>query len=325
MSGTTKQTKLMSALALCAVLVALISFFLPLFSVSFFGTHSQSAMDVIMESSDFSDMPELGVVLSLGCTVLSLVFSFLSLKMCGAGAGTIVTSVLGMIMMMVAMSDDSYYVKLIDYAAVGFYLYEAMCGVAVVLSLVAMITAKSADSAVKVEIADARTVVPAPASVPGPVPAPIKVSTPSPTPAPKIRTICAKCSAELDKEAVFCRFCGTPTGKKAPAPVPTPAPAPASAPTPKPVPAKKNEKVICSYCGARHKAGTETCQYCGTAITGDSKPGVPASSVFEDPVPVPAPKPATATKATRKAICPKCGARQSEENVKCKYCGTSMR
>ena len=95
---------------------------------------------------------------------------------------------------------------------------------------------------------------------------------------------------------------------------------------PKPEAKTKNEKVVCPHCGARHIVGTVSCKYCGTAI-GDKV--VSTASRFdggaeESFTPQTTPKSDSAGKVARKAICPHCGARQSEDAVICKYCGTSM-
>ena len=43
------------------------------------------------------------------------------------------------------------------------------------------------------------------------------------------------------------------------------------------------------------------------------------------PAPTPTPSPSSAPAPGRKAVCPHCGARQSEDAVNCKYCGTAMK
>ena len=314
MSDTKKQSSLMSVLTICAIFIALLSFLLPYVSISFFGTHTWSGIDLITEAIDDEEMP---AMLAAACPLLSvvgLIFAFVSMKSTKASVGTIFTSGIGMIVMIVAMSDNDWdYVVYLDYASTGFYLYEIMSAAAVVLPAVSLHASKNT---VQVDAGSA------PISAPRPAPKPV---SPASGPIPVKKTICPKCKAEQEKNAAFCRFCGTPINSSRPVP-PKPAPAPGpvsnpgSTPTSRPAPKTKDGKVICPHCGARHMVGTANCKYCGTAITGTSGPKA-NSAVIEDPIP----RPTATSKAERKAICPHCGARQSLEVTKCKYCGTPMR
>lgn len=74
------------------------------------------------------------------------------------------------------------------------------------------------------------------------------------------------------------------------------------------------EKVVHSPVSTRH-----------TPIVPAPEPA-PMPRSASRPAPAPAPSPSTASvgKSTGKAVCPHCGARQSSEATKCKYCGTSM-
>ena len=302
----------MAMLAVCAVFVAFVSFFLPFVSISFIGTYSYSAIELIEEIIDYPEFPYVGVPISLICTILGIIFSLLALRIRGMEVGTIITSAVGMLIMIVAMiSDLGLGISAINYAAIGFYLYEIASLAAIILSVSARYTSKSADAS-----ADGGIPSPAPKPTPKPVP-------PAPGPIPTKKTICPKCKAEQEKDAAFCRFCGTPinNSKKKPYPEPDPEPGPeldpeldpVPGPGPTPPPKPKDGKVICPYCGARQLAGTTTCKYCGTAITG-------VSSSKVDPV-----KPISAGKPGKKAVCPHCGARQNEGISNCKYCGTAMK
>ena len=301
-----KQSSLMATLAVCAVFVALISFFLPFVSINFFGTHSYSALELIEEIIDYPEFPDIGVLISLICTVLGIIFSLLALKKPGTEVGTIIASAVGMILMIAAMTSDiGLGLSAIDYAAVGFYLYEMAGLAAIILSVSTRYISKHEESSANGEIP-----TPAPKPAPNPVP-------PVPRPTPTNKVVCPKCKAALEKDAAFCRFCGTPINNSKPIP---PKPDPDPTPAPKPEPKTKDGKVICPYCGARHMAGTANCKYCGTAIIGTSGPK-DDPVVIEDSIPAP---PAPTGKAERTAVCPHCGARQGEKTAKCKYCGTSM-
>lgn len=309
MPETKKQSSLMAALTLCVVFVALISFFLPLYSVNFIGTYSYSGFDAVMDAIDYPEFPELGIALCFVFSIIGLIFAFLMLKSRDAAMGTIITSAISMLLMIIAMCDSSDYLKPIDYAAIGFYLYEIMNFVAVILSAASMYMSKG--------------------TVPGgdnPIPAPKPEPKPAPKPAPMTKIICPKCKKEQDKNAAFCRFCGTPlSGSKPTPPTPEPAPKPTPKPTPNADPTKKNGKVICPHCGARHIEGTTKCKYCGTSFDGsESVPPKPEPIPHPNPMPTPTPNP-TPLKKDGKVICPHCGARQKEDAIKCKYCGTPIR
>lgn len=307
MADVKKEPSLMPVLTVCVVFIALISFFLPLYSVNFFITYSYSGFDAVMDAVDNPQFPELGVALCLICSIIGVICSLVAIKWSNAGVGVIITSAIGMILMIVSMTDDSDMLKAIDYAAVGFYLYEIMCFSAIILSAASMHMSKGA--------------VPWREN-------PIFVTKPQPEPAlkpgPSSKKICPKCKKEQDKDASFCRFCGTPLGESTAAP---PAPKPDPRPTPKPAPKGdpiKNRKVICPHCGARHIEGTTKCKYCGTLFDGNEsvspKPGpVPHPNPAATPAPNPAP-----LKKDGKVICPHCGARQKEDTAKCKYCGTPI-
>lgn len=312
MSGTKKQLSLMAILAVCAVFVALISFFLPFVSISFFGTYSYSAIELIEEIIDYPEFPDVGVLISLVCTVLAIVFSLLAMKKRGMEIATIITSAVGMVLMIVAMTSDiGLGQSAIDYAAVGFYLYEMASLAAIVLSVSARYISKHEESS-----AVGESPTPAPKPTPKPVP-------PAPGPIPTNKVVCPKCKAVQEKDAAFCRFCGTPINNCKPIP-PKPTPNTDPAPVPKPTPKTKDGKVMCPHCGARHVAGTTSCKYCGTTVSeiNDSQAN---PVVIEEPISAPVYKPVTMGKAERKAVCPHCGARQSEDAVNCKYCGTAMK
>ena len=51
----------------------------------------------------------------------------------------------------------------------------------------------------------------------------------------------------------------------------------------------------------------------------------PVTGEWSEPAPAPVSGPVSAAKGERKAVCPRCGARQLEGTVNCKYCGTAMR
>ncbi len=363
MTDAKKQTSVMTAITLCVLAVALLSYFLPLFSINFFGTHSYTGLDAIIEAFQDLEFPELYIAMSAVFGVLAVIFAAISLKEGMMLIGTIFFAMAGMVLMLLGMCDDSDFIKAIDYAAIGFYLYEVMNFVAIVLSAAAIYTIKSNPAAPRNPI-PGYDPIPLPsgkticvkcgaeqktgavfcrvcgAPVGGGKPMPPKPAPVVPIPAPSEKIICPKCKKELVKGASFCLYCGAaingskpvppkPTPKPVPVPVsepkPVPVPAPKPAPVPAPKPAPKAErKVICPHCGARHVEGTEKCKYCGTAISGSGAVEQEDATVIL-PTSAPTPKNPGSGKAERKAVCPHCGARQGTDVVNCKYCGTPMR
>ena len=310
MPVTKKQSSLMAILAVCALFVVLLSFLLPYVSVNFFGTHTMSGVDFIVEAIEDEELPAMLAMICPVLGVVGLICAFAAIKTNKASVGTIISSGIGMIVMIVSMSDNDWdIIVALDYAAAGFYLYEVMSFAAIILSAASMYMSKG--------------------TIPGrddPIPAPKPEPKPAPKPAPMTKKICPKCKKEQDKDAAFCRFCGTPLSGSKPTP-PTPEPAPK--PTPKPIPnadqTKKKGKVICPHCGARHIEGTTKCKYCGTSFDGsESVPPKPEPVPHPNPMPTPTPNP-TPLKKDGKVICPHCGARQKEDAIKCKYCGTPIR
>lgn len=308
MPTSKKQTSLMAVLAVCALFIVLLSFLLPYVSVNFFGTHTISGIDFILEAIDDEELPALLAIICPILAVIALLCAFVAIKSTRAAIGTILSSIIGMVVMIVAMSDGDWdIIVALDYAAAGFYLYEAMSFAAIILSAAAMYMEKNENNETEEKI------------VPISKPAPNPVSKPIPT----TRKVCPnpKCRAELDADVAFCRFCGAPLGENEPIP-PMPEPEPKPNPVSTTEPTKKKGRVICPHCGARHAEGTEKCKYCGTSIDGTksiSDNSEPSRDPKPDPITMPTP-----TQKNKKVICPHCGARQPEDSVRCKYCGTSI-
>ena len=287
-----KQLSQMPILAVGTALLAFISLFLPLISINFLGSHSYSTMDIFEGLGGIGGILEdlepasVSLLLVLVCTLLALIFSPYARKNKKAGTGTIIVSVIGMILMLVIMTYDlGLGIKGMDYAGIGFYLYELASLATVVLTACAVRASNHTTSVVHAPMPSEPVHTPPPAAEPKYAPAPAPKPMPNPSPKP------------------------TPVPAPKPTPVPGPKPTPVSPPVPRPEPKAKDDMVICPRCGAKQVAGTISCRYCGTGFGGTSikKPHAPVK------------------KEERRAICPHCGARQSEENLKCKYCGTPMR
>lgn len=237
MSDNKKQLSLMAILTACAVFVALVSFILPLFSINFIGIHSYSGCDAIRDALSNSDYPEfgIGIAVCLIFTILSIICSLMALKDNSFCGGTIVTSAIGMLLMIVAMSGDSDILRPIDYAAIGFYLYEMMSFAAIVLSAASLYLSKNAGTTGDSTFRPVSKRIQKPDLGQGPVP-PAKV-------------ICPNCKRKQAHDAAYCRFCGTAIARDMDLP-----------------PEKVERKAICPYCGARQREDAVRCKYCGTPM-----------------------------------------------------------
>lgn len=226
MSDNKKQMSLMAILTVCAVFVALISFFLPLFSINFLGTHSYSGCDAIRDALSNPDYPELGIAGCLIFTILSIICSLMALKDNSFCGGTIVASAIGMILMVVTLSDDSDLLRPIDYAAAGFYLYEIMNLAAVVLSAASIYLSKNG-----VTTGDG-------------------TFSPEPEPVLPAKVICPKCKAVQARDAAFCRFCGTAIVREMD---PPPEKVARKAICPYCGARQREDAIYCKYCGTSMK------------------------------------------------------------------------
>ena len=157
---------------------------------------------------------------------------------------------------------------------------------------------------------------------PDPIPAPVAPESPK----------CHRCGSDLAEGMKFCRICGAPVAAES-----TPVPAPAAAEA-------KSEKKTCRRCGAMLMEGAKfcaicaapvaeipvvrpeprperkVCRKCGTAL----QPGAKFCVACATPVEVVGGGLGGVPKSERRAICPHCGARQSEENRYCRYCSSPM-
>lgn len=112
---------------------------------------------------------------------------------------------------------------------------------------------------------------------------------------------CPKCEKTVGVDQIFCDGCGADLRKK-------------------PEPPKENR---CKVCGKAIDNSAVFCRFCGASIkdipptstTPPTFPVSPTSTVY----------PSNSGKTKRTAICPHCGARQSEDTTNCKYCGTLMK
>lgn len=176
--GDRKQTAIMAAFAIFANFVALVCFFLPFLSVTFIGTWSDTGFELLEDAIDYLSFPELGSLISFSCNILGIIFSAVALKHTKALIGAIASSVVSIVFLFVHVYED------ISDVAFGLILHDIMHLAVIILAIIALyintktIHASGANSDM------------------------FKTNESS--------VMCPRCNKEQEKDAVFCRFCGTP-------------------------------------------------------------------------------------------------------------------
>ncbi len=252
MTDQNRRTSLLGTLTICAAVVALISFLLPLYSVEFFGTHSVSGVEMVQEGFEYMDFPELGVSLSCLCSLIGVLFSLAAQKNPKCAICTAVASVVSMLLMLIAMTDDSSYLKSIDYAGMGFYVFMIMH----IATLVLVVSKRY------VSTGQQQTTVPTPNPKPVPEPADDYI-------------LCPHCGASIAKAAAFCRYCGQRMEKEEAIP-------PFLEPNPAPPPAPNLEET-CPQCGTSVSKAAVFCRNCGLRIDKSSKKSSMGESAWYTP------------------------------------------
>lgn len=248
MSYKKEQSSMLTAFVVCASVVALVSYLLPFLRVQFLGTHSASGFELLADALDYPEFPSLCIIVSFFFAVIAAISSLCALSKHGALVGTIIGAGSGAIAAIVALTGNDIvgWSTDIEYAAVGFYLFEITSWVAVVMSVIALQAPHNDSSGVVAE--------------------PPRHDIPGKTSADK--AICPKCKKKQDGDGAYCRFCGALMKEAAadsnPEPVYTP---PAYTPPATPVPSDKaTRRAICPHCGARQKEDVQKCKYCGTPM-----------------------------------------------------------
>lgn len=234
MMDQNKRRGLMATLMLCAAVIAMVSFVLPLVTISFFGKHSTSGLELVIESLDDPEFPDMFLTVSFLCSIVGVIFTMMVKRNEKLLPAVAVTSIGSLLFMLLFMTDDSQYLKGIDYADVGFYMFVvahlAIMGLAIYLKY---LSANQSQEAIRVP-----------------------ESKPEEAPVSKLRpdtetmTACPSCGASVDKKATFCRYCGTRMEKAV-------APAPLSEP---------EEMAVCPLCGGRVDKTAVFCRHCGKRI-----------------------------------------------------------
>ena len=143
MPETKKQSSPLAIVMIFANIAVLVSFFLPF--ASLFGRSVTTAFEIIEKSINRGRMPELLVLVALMSSVVGLIFAFVSIKKSKAAVGTIIMSVIGMILMFVVLSDATDgWISVTDIAGIGFYLYQVMNLLGIICAIMCVSTAKAA-------------------------------------------------------------------------------------------------------------------------------------------------------------------------------------
>lgn len=130
-----KKNNSVVVLTICACVATVLSFFLPLISLSFFVTVSQSGFDYAMSG-------EPAILICLLLSVVGLVCAIVAYKNPKIAGGTIGSSLLSMIVLFVALSTTKEFLRPIDYVASGFYVYMIAHFAAMVLAAVSLYLTK---------------------------------------------------------------------------------------------------------------------------------------------------------------------------------------
>lgn len=266
------RTSLLALLVMCAMFLALISLFMPLVSVGFFGTWSWSAMDVLLEEAGDDEIRPF-IAFCMAGSIVGGIFAAIGYKKVKLVLVSLIIAAANCVMMVAAMSED------IDYAAIGFYLFELMNLAALVMSIVGLYLNGKTQEEVVVQ----PTVVCASCGASMEAKAAFCAKCGAAAKKPESRMIsCPKCSAAQPADAMFCSKCGsslrgdvmpktpsvtTPsTPTPTPTPTSTPTPAPTSTSTPASAKDKGDRKAVCPHCGARQSTENTNCKYCGTPM-----------------------------------------------------------
>lgn len=251
------RASLLALLVMCAMFLALISLFMPLASFSFIGTWSWSAMDVLLEEAGNEEMRDL-IVLCMAGSIVGGVFAAIAYKKVKLVLVSLIVAAANCVMMVAAMSED------IDYAAIGFYLFELMNLAALVMSIVGLYLNGKTQEQVVVQ----PTVVCASCGASMEANAVFCArcgAAAKPVPESKPVAICPRCNAVQPNGAMFCGICGSSMRGDVIPNVP-PVSVPPTSTHLKTPPVKGDRNAICPHCGARQSSENSNCKYCGTPM-----------------------------------------------------------
>lgn len=131
-NDTNNINRALCIMAIAASVVAILSCVLPLVTINLFGfKESVSIMQGISEG-----LLSGSAWIFPACCILSMIFSVVSLKNYRAMYGTIISSAIGMVMLVIQMNArvDSLGIRLADYAGSGYHLYILSSLFAILLS-----------------------------------------------------------------------------------------------------------------------------------------------------------------------------------------------
>lgn len=193
MTISKRQENLMRYLTICVLFVALIRFLLPYMSVDFLFSITYSGIELIEMRIKEGKMPGVLIVVCSVASLLSLLYVCLPKKTKKLPAILIVSSAVGMIAMIIAMSTEEDLIgEYIEYADIRFYLYEMMSFVAIAFIAAGVSISKST-------VSSTSTVE--------------HMGMPKGTGILSTKKKCPSCGADIAEDAVFCPGCGKKTGE----------------------------------------------------------------------------------------------------------------
>lgn len=326
-----KRARLMYILALCAAVLAFLSFAMPVFTADgFWESYSLSGFEYISEIfEDDVSFAGSSFVSALSSTTGCLVLIILGLVMKKKDihvwmiviANAVATTAL--LEMIFAVSFEDYYTDSDFFQlGAGFYVFLIAIIAIIVCGLLGA-AYEGGRLGTKDPVIHGTTRCPhCGKAVPGeskfcPYCGAISILEEPET------TDCPGCGKKLSPGTKFCPYCGNST-------------------TPVVVP-EAPQVVYCEECGKKIDPAAKFCPHCGSStmpatppvvppvappktpfvppVTPPKDPFVPLVVSPENSVTVPAKKPPV---SGEKVICPHCGARQPATAEKCKYCGTAL-
>ena len=130
----TSPAKLMAILAFCAAIVGCVGFFLPVFSFNFFASVDYTGMDLIEWMGD-DGYGMIVAAVGAGAAALFGLIALSNAKMLGITAGSAIVALCGILYTFISE-------EMMEYAAIGFWLFVIMFAVCAIIAFMGMSKAK---------------------------------------------------------------------------------------------------------------------------------------------------------------------------------------
>lgn len=239
-----KTSSTLALLTMAAMFLGVLCFFLPLVTVNFFGSHSFTAMDVVVgDVSD--DTARTCLTICLAASVFGGVFAGLGYKSAKMLVVSLILSLANCALMAATMAEA------MDYAAIGFHLFEILNVAALIMSIIGVSISGQQRTTTILLQPDKKSISCATCGAQMEADAVFcsKCGTSVAKKVVRSMIVCPTCYAEQDSDAVVCSICGQPmrqkkeSGKN-----------------------KGDRNAICPHCGARQSSENTHCKYCNTPM-----------------------------------------------------------